>query len=51
MSLAETALALGFADQSHFQRAFKERVAATPGEYRNAVDGGTTSGRAISFKT
>ena len=35
MSLADTALQLGFADQSHFQRAFKQRVAATPGEYRN----------------
>ena len=34
MSLAEAALQLGFADQSHFQRAFKQRVAATPGEYR-----------------
>ena len=33
MGLAETALHLGFADQSHFQRAFKLRVAATPGEY------------------
>ena len=38
MSLADTALHLGFADQSHFQRAFKQRVAATPGEYlRNFV--------------
>lgn len=34
MTLAEAALHLGFADQSHFQRAFKQRVAATPGEYR-----------------
>ena len=34
LSLADAALQLGFADQSHFQRAFKERVAATPGEYR-----------------
>ena len=47
MSLAETALDLGFADQSHFQRAFKQRVAATPGEYRRAA---AASG-AISFKT
>ncbi|MFJ1302266.1 AraC family transcriptional regulator [Pseudomonadota bacterium AL_CKDN230030165-1A_HGKHYDSX7] len=31
---AEVAHALGFADQSHFQRAFKARVAATPGQYR-----------------
>ena len=37
MSLAEAALQLGFADQSHFQRAFKQRVAATPGEYRRMV--------------
>jgi AraC-like DNA-binding protein len=34
MALADAALQLGFADQSHFQRAFKARVAATPGEYR-----------------
>ena len=34
MALADIALQLGFADQSHFQRAFKQRVAATPGEYR-----------------
>ena len=34
MSLADAALQLGFSDQSHFQRAFKQRVAATPGEYR-----------------
>lgn len=33
MGLAEAALHLGFADQSHFQRAFKQRVAATPGDY------------------
>lgn len=31
--LAEVALQLGFSDQSHFQRAFKQRVAATPLEY------------------
>lgn len=37
MSLADAALQLGFADQSHFQRAFKQRVAATPGEYRQVV--------------
>lgn len=47
MSLAETALHLGFADQSHFQRAFKQRVAATPGEYRQ----GAAAHAAISFKT
>ena len=32
--LSEVALELGFADQSHFQRAFKARVAMTPGAYR-----------------
>ena len=32
--LSEIALHLGFADQSHFQRAFKQRVAVNPGEYR-----------------
>ena len=32
--LADIALQLGFSDQSHFQRAFKQRVAATPGNYR-----------------
>jgi AraC-like DNA-binding protein len=33
-SLAEVALAAGFADQAHFQRSFKKFVAATPGQYR-----------------
>lgn len=33
LPLAEVALQLGFADQSHFQRAFRQRVAATPLEY------------------
>ena len=37
MSIADTALQLGFADQSHFQRAFKQRVAATPGEYQRNI--------------
>lgn len=32
--LAEVALAAGFADQAHFQRAFKQLLAATPGQYR-----------------
>lgn len=32
--LAELALQLGFADQSHFQRVFRQRVAATPRQYR-----------------
>ncbi|EOD55669.1 AraC family transcriptional regulator [Aeromonas molluscorum] len=33
-SLADVALASGFADQAHFQRQFKRLVAATPGQYR-----------------
>ncbi|MFE5292067.1 AraC family transcriptional regulator [Isoptericola sp. NPDC056618] len=32
--LADTAHALGFADQSHFHRVFRAHVAATPGAYR-----------------
>jgi len=35
LPLADVAAQLGFADQSHFQRAFKRRVAATPAEYRS----------------
>lgn len=35
--LAEVALASGFADQAHFQRQFKRRVAATPGHYRKQL--------------
>jgi AraC-like DNA-binding protein len=31
---AEVAQELGFYDQSHFQNAFKQRVATTPGHYR-----------------
>ncbi|WP_050479568.1 AraC family transcriptional regulator [Herbaspirillum rhizosphaerae] len=33
-SLADVAYRTGFADQSHFHRAFKARVAATPAQYR-----------------
>lgn len=36
MSLAETALASGFADQSHFQRMFRRAYGATPAAYRAA---------------
>ena len=32
--IADAALDSGFADQAHFQRAFKQHVAATPGQYR-----------------
>lgn len=35
-SIAEVALASGFADQAHLQRAFKQHLAATPGQYRAA---------------
>jgi AraC-like DNA-binding protein len=34
MPIAEVALAAGFADQAHLQRAFKQLLAATPGHYR-----------------
>lgn len=33
-SIADTAHALGFADQSHFHRVFRAHVAASPGAYR-----------------
>jgi AraC-like DNA-binding protein len=32
--IADVALQAGFADQAHFQRAFKQHLAATPGQYR-----------------
>lgn len=32
--IAEVALEAGFADQAHFQRVFKQHLAATPGQYR-----------------
>lgn len=32
--LSDIALQTGFADQSHFNRSFKERTAVTPGQYR-----------------
>jgi AraC family transcriptional regulator len=34
--IAQIALAAGFADQSHFTRAFKRYAGLTPGEYRHA---------------
>jgi AraC-like DNA-binding protein len=34
-NLAETAQRLGFADQAHFQRNFKKRVAVTPKQYQS----------------
>jgi AraC-like DNA-binding protein len=32
-AVAEAARATGFADQTHMQRAFKQRYAMTPGSY------------------
>ena len=32
--IADVALEAGFADQAHFQRVFKQHLAATPGQYR-----------------
>ncbi|HXV85522.1 MAG TPA: AraC family transcriptional regulator [Gemmatimonadales bacterium] len=40
-SVAETALAAGFADQAHFTRAFKRYSGRTPARYRAAVAGET----------
>ena len=36
-TLAETALRAGFADQSHFTRAFRRYAGVTPGRYREVV--------------
>ncbi|HMB89928.1 MAG TPA: helix-turn-helix transcriptional regulator, partial [Rhodothermales bacterium] len=36
-SLADIALQAGFADQSHFTRAFKKYTGVTPGHYRRAL--------------
>ncbi|MBA5604741.1 AraC family transcriptional regulator [Duganella sp. FT3S] len=33
-TIADVALATGFSDQAHFQRTFKQFLAATPGQYR-----------------
>jgi AraC-like DNA-binding protein len=33
-AIADVAVDIGFADQAHFQRAFKQYVAATPGQYQ-----------------
>ncbi|WP_462378847.1 AraC family transcriptional regulator [Pseudomonas sp. Marseille-QA0892] len=35
--LAQVAVDAGFADQAHFQRTFKQHLAATPGQYRAHV--------------
>jgi AraC-like DNA-binding protein len=36
-NLAELAQQLGFTDQSHFQRAFRQRTSITPGDYRRQM--------------
>ena len=36
LSIADSALSAGFADQAHFQRTFKRLVAATPNQYRQS---------------
>lgn len=35
LTLAEIAVACGFADQSHFTRVFRQQVGTTPGNWRN----------------
>jgi AraC-like DNA-binding protein len=37
MSISGIALAVGFSDVSHFNRSFRRRFGASPGEFRNAV--------------
>jgi len=37
-ALSETAVALGFSDQSHFQRNFKKRTALTPRQYQQCFN-------------
>lgn len=39
-SLSDIAQSLGFADQAHFQRHFRQRVAMTPGQYRSSFQTG-----------
>ncbi|KKA45573.1 MULTISPECIES: AraC family transcriptional regulator [Salinivibrio] len=36
-SIADTAVDVGFSDQSHFQRTFKKLLAATPNQYRRSL--------------
>ena len=36
-AIADVAQTIGFSDQAHFQRVFKQRVAATPDQYRRSV--------------
>jgi AraC-like DNA-binding protein len=36
-AISAVAQTTGFSDQAHFQRVFKQRVAATPDQYRRSV--------------
>ncbi|WP_172201766.1 AraC family transcriptional regulator [Niveibacterium sp. COAC-50] len=36
-AIADVASQLGFSDQSHFQRAFRQRVSVTPGDYQRRI--------------
>ena len=36
-AISAVAQVTGFSDQAHFQRVFKQRVAATPDQYRRSV--------------
>jgi AraC family transcriptional regulator len=44
-TLAEIAASAGFADQSHFTRAFKQHVGSTPGRYREQTRSRSFHGR------
>ncbi len=48
-AIADVALAAGFADQAHLQRAFKQLLAATPGHYREPRPG--RNGRPRQFSS
>lgn len=50
-SIAEVALAAGFADQAHLQRAFKQLLAATPGHYRSGNGEGARKLRAVTDRS
>jgi AraC family transcriptional regulator len=45
ISMAEISLATGFADQSHFTRAFRKVTGMTPAVFRVQVSGKTTGSR------
>jgi AraC family transcriptional regulator len=47
LTLAELALAVGFADQSHLTRHFKRAVGVTPNAYRAQLAAGDAASRAV----